>query len=65
MLETQLIRWWNFIIKYTTCFGPCTGPSSGLKLCVGGDCTVWYTNKLIPFQRHLVDMVTLIIVKLC
>jgi len=23
-----------------TCFGPCTGPSSGLNLCVGGDYTV-------------------------
>jgi len=26
---------------------------------------VWYTNELIPIQRDLVDMVTLIIVKLC
>jgi len=23
-----------------TCFGPCTGPSSGLKICVRGDYTV-------------------------
>jgi hypothetical protein len=27
-------------IKQTTCFGPCTGPSSGLSLRVGGDSTV-------------------------
>jgi hypothetical protein len=27
-------------IKQTTCFGPCTGPSSGLNLPVGGDYTV-------------------------
>jgi len=48
-----------------TCFGPCTGPSSGLKLCVGEDYTVWYTNKLIPIRRDLIDMVNLISVKLC
>jgi len=29
-----------YFIKQTTCFGPCTGPSSGLTLCVGGDYTV-------------------------
>jgi len=23
-----------------TCFGPCTGPSSGLELCLRGDYTV-------------------------
>jgi hypothetical protein len=30
----------GFFIKHT-CSGPCTGPSSGLNLCVGGDYTVW------------------------
>ena len=28
-----------FITK-KTCFGPCTGPSSGLELCLRGDYTV-------------------------
>jgi len=27
-----------------TCFGPCTGPSSGLT-CVGGDYTVCFYNQ--------------------
>jgi len=28
----------------TTCFGPCTGPSSGLT-CVEGDCTLCFYNQ--------------------
>jgi len=31
----------EFFIKQMTCFGPCTGTSTGLNLCVGGDYTVW------------------------
>jgi hypothetical protein len=30
----------EYFITKTTCFGPCTGPSSGLKLCLEGDYTV-------------------------
>ena len=41
-----------FIAK-TTCFGPFTGPSSGLKLCLGGDYTVY------RIQRDLVGSVTI------
>ena len=39
-VETQLVMCVVFIAK-TTCFGPCTWPSSGLELCVRGDYTVY------------------------
>ena len=39
----------------TTCFGPCTGPSSGLN-CVGGDYTVCFYKQggSLHLQRDLV-----------
>jgi len=39
-VETQLKCGVVFIAK-TTCFGPCTGPSSGLEFCLRGDYTVY------------------------
>jgi hypothetical protein len=47
------------IIKQTTCFGPCTGPSSGLNLRVGGDYTVRVSLKKsvsLQGQRDLVAL---------
>jgi hypothetical protein len=38
-------------IKQTTCFGPCTGPSSGLNLHVGGDYTVRVSLKNVVHYR--------------
>ena len=34
----------------TTCFGPCTGPSSGLT-CIGGDCTVCFLQPKVAYYN--------------
>jgi hypothetical protein len=43
-------------MKQTTCFGPCTGPSSVLNLHVGGDYTVSFSTRSgsLQTQRDLV-----------
>ena len=35
------------LFKLTTCFGLCTGPSSGHKIYNWGDYTVWIVNKIV------------------
>jgi hypothetical protein len=44
----------NFIIRLTTCFGPCAGPSSGHKIyeekLYSVSHKIWYKGKAVPLQ---------------
>jgi len=40
------------LFKLTTCFGLCTGPSSGHKTYNWGDYTVWVINKIVWIIKY-------------
>ena len=46
------------LLKQTTCFGLCTWPSSGHKICNWGDCTVGITNKIVWIIKQYICIIT-------
>jgi hypothetical protein len=62
--NTTVIRWCPFI-KQTTCFGPCTGPSSGVNLCIGGVYRVRvFSQKSGSYRVNEIPLLCITVIKL-